>query len=167
MDALLVGALEALQDEVAVPVGLVAEPRLLAWRDRAVAHDVGRVGRVRGGALAAVGAPAPGVRAALNLAALCLDRVQLNRALRELRVGWAVELRLLRVPLAARSFRRLVHTMNAHHLEEDAALSVALLVARVWGHVQGMWGKWGVAAWPAVRWERLREGFPGQLVAFD
>ena len=23
-----------------------------------------------------------------------------------------------------------------------------------------------VAAWPAVRWERLREGFPGQLVVF-
>ena len=82
MDALLVGALEALQDEVAVPVGLVAEPRLLAWRDRAVAHDFCRVGRVRGGALVAVGAPAPGVRAALSLAALRLDRVLLSRALR-------------------------------------------------------------------------------------
>ena len=65
-----VGALEALQDEVAVSVGLVAEPRLLAWRDRAVAHDLGGVGPVRGGALAAVGAPAPGVRAALSRRAL-------------------------------------------------------------------------------------------------
>ena len=37
----------------------------------------------------------------------------------------------------------------------------------VWGHVQGMWGRYVVAAWPVVRWERLREGFPGQLVVFD
>merc|ERR1712086_772230 len=126
MDALLVGALEALRDEVAPSVGLVAEPRLLAWRDRAVAHDVGRVGRVRGGALAAVGAPAPGVRAALNLAALCLDRVLLRRALGELRVGWAVEL-----PLVARSLRRLDHAVKAHHLVEDVAPVIALLTVHV------------------------------------
>ena len=35
------------------------------------------------------------------------------------------------------------------------------------GSSSGMCGRWGVAAWPAVRWERLREGFPGQLVGFD
>ena len=87
MDAILVWALEALRDEVAPSVREVSDARLLARRDRAVAHDLGRVGRVLGRALVAVGAPAPDVRAALDLAALRLDRGLLNLALHELRVG--------------------------------------------------------------------------------
>eukprot|EP00964_Phaeocystis_antarctica_P137180 scaffold101683_cov63-Phaeocystis_antarctica.AAC.4 len=57
--AVLVGALHALRDEVAPSVGQVGVARFHAHSDRAVAHGLCWVGRVRVHALGAVGAAGP------------------------------------------------------------------------------------------------------------
>ena len=100
---------------------------LLAQLDRAVAHDLRRVGRVRGSALVAVGAMAPDVCAALDLAALRLviASFSTSRCASCASVGSLAFL----YPLVACVLWRVEHIVEAYHLHEDVAPPAALLGA--------------------------------------